>query len=170
MPPEDTQTERQVLPVHAITTARQFIKDREYALAAAAMPVVWGIQSALSAPLAYASGSIKVPKVSVGNDGTVKLGDGASGTDVKGAFNTLIGNSQFVLGAIVTVASLIVLGFGLWKAKDAAKQLQENSQMGWQSAGAILKGTIVGGILFATIGIILAASATTGANLFSSGG
>ena len=155
--------------MHAITTARQFIKDREYALAAAAMPVVWGIQSALSAPLAYASGSIKVPEVSVGNDGTVNIGDGASGTDVKGAFNTLIGNSQFVLGAIVTVAALFVLGFGLWKAQKAARELQDNSATGWQSAGAILKGTIVGGILFATIGIILAASAATGANLFAGG-
>ena len=111
-----------------------------------------------------------MPKVSVGEDGTVKIGDGTSGTDVKGAFDTLIGNSQFVLGAVVTVASLIVLGFGLWRAKDAARQLQDNSATGWQSVGAILKGTIVGGILFATIGIFLAASATTGANIFSSGG
>lgn len=153
--------------MHAISKAKSFVEDKKYALAAAAMPVVWAAQNVIRSVTAFAAGGVKVPKVSVGEDGTVDLGNNGSGTDIKQAFNTVIGNSQFVLGMIITVASLFVLGYGLWKAKDAAKQLQDNSPMGWQSAGAILKGTIVAGLLFATIGIILAASAASGANIFA---
>ena len=149
--------------MHAIKKAKAFVEDKKWQLAAVAAPVIMTAQSTI----AHAAGGVKVPKVSVSDDGTVNLGDGASGTDIKSGFNTLIGNSQFVLGAIVTVAALFILGFGLWRAQKAARELQDNSPMGWQSAGNILKGTIVGGILFAIIGIVLAASAATGANMFT---
>ena len=142
---------------------RNFVENRKIELATAVTTTFITAQNGLSA---FAAGGVKVPKITVSDDGTVDLGSNSSGTDIKSGFNTLIGNSQFVLGAIVTIASLIILGFGLWKAQKAAKELQDNSPMGWSSASAILKGTIVGALLMATLGFVLAASAATGQNMF----
>lgn len=139
------------------------INESKYALAVAATPLILEVQDFT----AFATGGIKVPKVSVSDDGTVDLGSkGGSGTDIKSAFNTLIGNAQFVLGAIVTVVSLIMIGYGFWKVKTASQLLQDNNASGWQAAGGIVKGLVVGGILLATLGVILAASAASGANFF----
>ena len=56
-----------------------------------------------------------------------------------------MGEAQFWVGVTATVAGLIIVGYGIWYSKKAAKEIQEGNQQGYKSASNVLMGTAIGG-------------------------
>lgn len=149
--------------------AKQFIEDKQIWLASTMGVALMNAQQGIAyATTGGGGGSIKVPKITVKDDGSVDLGGGSGtkATDLKQAWNEAMSNSTFVLGAIAMLSSIFIIGYGLWMTKKAAMEIQSGNANGWNSAGNIAKGTIVGGILLAVVGGILVAAAASGVNLF----
>lgn len=115
---------------------------------------------------AYADTTIGGPNngPTVGADGSVTLKGGDK--DVTGAAGDLMKNGQFIVGLIAGVAALMLIGYGIWYGYKAGKQVQEGNQQGWGSAGKVVAGTIIGGVLMAAVALILGIGAATGNKFF----
>ena len=122
-----------------------------------------GLMTAM-APIesAFADTKINSNVPTVNSDGSVTL----KGGDPKQAVTKFMGEAQFWVGVTATVAGLIIVGYGIWYSKKAAKEIQEGNQQGYKSASNVLMGTAIGGGLMATVGLVLGLGAAFGMKFF----
>ena len=121
-----------------------------------------GLMTAM-APIesAFADTKINSNVPTVNSDGSVTLKGGT-----KQAVTKFMGEAQFWVGVTATVAGLIIVGYGIWYSKKAAKEIQEGNQQGYKSASNVLMGTAIGGGLMATVGLVLGLGAAFGMKFF----
>lgn len=125
-----------------------------------------GLMTAM-APIesAFADTKINSNVPTVNSDGSVTLKGGTTG-DPKQAVTKFMGEAQFWVGVTATVAGLIIVGYGIWYSKKAAKEIQEGNQQGYKSASNVLMGTAIGGGLMANVGLVLGLGAAFGMKFF----
>lgn len=100
----------------------------------------------------------------VDSDGKVTLAGGNG--DAKDGVASLMSNGQFWIGVVAGVAGLALIGYGIWYGFKAGRAIQAGNADGYPAAGKVVTGTIVGGVLLAIPGAILAIAAATGNNFF----
>lgn len=118
----------------------------------------------LQANPVFADAKVDVNGPQVGSDGSVTY-KGKSGDATK-AVGSLMKNGQFWIGVVAGVAGLILIGFGIWYGMSNSREIQKGNSDGWSGVGKVVAGTIIGGIMMAIIGTILAVGAATGNKVF----
>lgn len=132
------------------------------------------IKASVAAPfvgVAATSGSTVFASDVNGDDGPSVDGNGkvtfsGGNKDLKSGTSSALKQGQFVIGVIAAIAGLFLIAGGMWYGHKAAKEIQQGNSSGYSNAGAVLIGTVVGGIILAAAGAVLSIGAMTGKSFF----
>lgn len=132
---------------------------------------IWlnGIMMAMnkSPLLAHAAdGEVNLPKTEIGSDGNVTFATGDK-ADLGSAVNNFLAGGTRVFGWVIAIAGLLMIIVGAVQAYQASKRIQEGNQEGWGSTKNIILGLLVGGVLFAIIGLMVGFGVGFGNSMFS---
>lgn len=114
---------------------------------------------------AFADSNIEIKAPEVDKSGKVKFKGNGDGDPTK-FVGKLQESGQFWIGVIVSLAGLAIIGFGSWQAFKASKAKMEGNPDAWKQVSNIVTGAIIGGLLMAVIGTVLAVGAATGNKMF----
>lgn len=114
---------------------------------------------------AFADSNIEIKAPEVDKSGKVKFKGNGDG-DPQKFVGKIYESGQFWIGVVAGFVGLGIIGFGIWQALRASKAKMEGNPDAWKQVSNIVTGAIIGGLLIAIIGTVLAVGAATGNKMF----
>lgn len=99
-------------------------------------------------------------------DGNGKVTFAGGNKDLKSGTANALKQGQFIIGVVAAIAGLFLIAGGMWYGHKAAKEIQQGNSSGYSNAGAVVMGTVIGGLLLAAAGAVLSIGAMTGHSFF----
>lgn len=114
---------------------------------------------------AFADSNIEIKAPEVDKSGKVKFKGNGDG-DPQKFVGKIFESWQFWIGVVAGLAGLGIIGFGIWQSFKASKAKMEGNPDAWKQVSNIVTGAIIGGLLMAIVGTVLAVGAATGNKMF----